>query len=121
MDRIEALELAHKMWGQYEERWGHGPEGLILLARTGLFNYQELSKITDKTPTQVRGATWDLDIPRYIFGDRFDPRTLDSMVTILVSYINTGEVARGIMDLITPHTNKRVVSRMTGIPVGELQ
>ena len=119
MDRIEALELAHKTW-ERDDMWGHGPECIILLARTGLFNHQELAKLTGRTPTQVRSATWDMDIPRFNFGDRFDPRTLDAMVHLLVHYINQNEVAQGIIDLITPYTSKRVIARMTGIPLDSL-
>lgn len=119
MDKLEALEKAKSIW-ESDGGWGHGPEDVLFLARTRLFNYREISVITGKTNHAVRGVTWDADMPRYVLGDRFDPRSLDSLILLLVHYTNTGLVADGVVDLISPHTSKRVISRMTGIPIAEL-
>lgn len=121
MEKIDALYTALHTWGRYDERWGHGPEGIMLLARTGLFTHMELAAICDRSPYQVRVATHGIEhMPRYRFGEKFDPTTLDSIVALLEHYDKTGMVAKGLLDIITQRTSLTVVSRMTGIGVSAL-
>lgn len=118
MDKYEALKRARTYWGMEDK--SKGSEYLLLLARTGIFTHVELGKIGDVTPYVARKVTHGIDLPYFKFGDRFDPRTLDSMLTIMEHYQAWGTVPRGLMDLILPYTSISVVSRMTGIGVSDL-
>lgn len=118
MEKYEALRLARTYWEM--EGKGDTAQYALLLARTGIFTHMELSAICDLTPYAARKVTQGVNLPRYRFGEKFDPRTIDSMLVLLEHYQAWGNIPRGVLDLILPYTSLTVVSRMTGIGVSDL-
>lgn len=118
--KYKALRSARSYWNIPDQYTKRSPEIIQLYAKTGIFTHMELAKLIGVSPAMVRNATRGMDLPRYKFGDKFDPNTIDSMLLLMEHYDAWGKVPRGVIDLITPHTSLSVVSRMTGIGVTEL-
>lgn len=118
MDRVEALQKALDIY-RMEERT-HGPEYATMLGETKLFTHMEIASICEISPYMSRMATNGIPLPKYRFGEKFDPKTLDMLVTITVHYRNTGQVPKGLLDMTRVTTSISVISRLTGIGVSEL-
>ena len=118
MDKYEALRRARGYWELDAEEKNRSY--LMLLGRTGIFTHVELAKIGEVSPAIARNATTGLDLPRFRYGDKFDPRTIDSMLLVMEHFSAHGTVPRGMMELILPYTSMSVISRMTGIGVTDL-
>ena len=84
--KYDVLRQARQYWQMDKNDRSHGPEYMLLLARSGVFTHMEIAKLCDVTPYVARTVTRGIDMPRYKFGEKFDPRTLDSMMLVMEHY-----------------------------------
>lgn len=120
MDREETLRLALDIWKMEDQP--HGPEYILLLARTGLFNHLEIAKITDRAPASVIAVTREagLDLPPYRFGMKFEPTSLDTLIKIASAWGDRHYVPAGLAELASTVNTYDVTSRLTGVPLHAL-
>lgn len=123
MKHSEALGKALWLWGMDDVV---GPEPIMALARTGLFNTLELSKIDGKLSSysinqMFKGKDWEGIIPPFRFGESFNVKSLSALYMLALEYETEGWVnAQLIKYIVTNGTSIPTIARMTGVPHGRV-
>ena len=113
MQKIEVLELANDIYKRslFMNRVD-ARDAASKLAQTGAFSVAQIATMTRLSHTTVyRVAPKSLRAP----GGRFDPRTLDAMITMLDEWNRSRRVPVHILQKVVGPNSQAVVSRLTGI------